>query len=175
MGWLLAQPLDPQARRAQPVRLLLGCVLGAASLLALAWPLAHRAHLTRADARFREDLMWIGEDETRALQASRQLWTKLQSHRITQGVWAAQTAGNVVPIWSVMGRRIDADALPTASPMRALRQALLVYIDDRRDALQLLSQGVMRNSGADISQGNELIHRSDESGLQVRQLIKQVE
>jgi len=47
MGWLLAQPLDPEARRAQSHRLFLGSAGGLALVLALAWSLAHRAHFTR--------------------------------------------------------------------------------------------------------------------------------
>jgi membrane associated rhomboid family serine protease len=175
MGWLLAQPLDPEARREQPARLLLAAALGVASLAALAWPLARRAPVILADVAFREDLVAIGTEETQALAATRQLWQELKSHRITDAVWADQITRTVIPTWIDMERRISADSLPATSRLSSLRQALLAYLDDRRQGLQLLSGGVRDGDASEIDRGKAMLRRSDDAARQVRDLIARLQ
>lgn len=173
MGWLLAQPLDPEARRAESHRMFLGTALGLASLLALAWPLAHRARFIQADGVFQEDLLSLGTEETQALSQTRELAGKLQSHQITQFTWAEEISKNVLPIWATMEGRIKADPLPTSSPNAALRTALLSYLDERRQALQLLVKGARFNDNLESQRGEAMMQKSDEAARQVRELIGQ--
>lgn len=173
MGWLLAQPLDPEVRRAESHRLFLGTALGLVSLLVLAWPLARRAHFTRADAVFEEDLLTIGPDETQAVSQMRQLGQKLQSHQITQFTWADETSKTVIPLWVTMEDRMKADPLPASSPNAALKTALLNYLDERRQGLQLLAKGEHYNDNSEMQRGAALMRQSDDAAHQVRALIEQ--
>jgi membrane associated rhomboid family serine protease len=173
MGWLLAQPLDPEARRAQSHRLYLGTALGLASLLALAWPLARRAHFTQADAVFEEDLLSIGPEETQAVSQMQKLAQKLQSHQITQFTWADETSKTVIPLWVTMEGQIKAHLLPASSPNAALRTALLTYLDERRQGLQWLAKGEHFNDNSEMQRGAALMRQSDAAARQVRALIEQ--
>lgn len=175
MGWLLAQPLDPEARRAQSHRLFLGTALGLASLLALAWPLARRAHFTQADAVFEEDLLSIGPEETQAVSQMRKLADKLQGHQITQFTWAEETSKTVIPLWVTMEGRIKADPLPASSPNAALRTALLTYLDERRQGLQLLAKGMRYNDKWESQRGEAMMRQSDAAARQVRALIERTQ
>lgn len=175
MGWLLAQPLDPAARQEQPRRLAVAAALGAATLLALVWALSRRPHPTQAEVAFRLDVQSIGADETRAQSRVRALEQNLQQHKITQVQWGEQVAATVVPIWAGMEKRVSDDTLPPDSSLGPLRQALLDYIDARRQALELFSSAGIRNDAADMQKGQQMMSRSNDAAARVKRLIAAIQ
>lgn len=98
---------------------------------------------------------------------------KLQSHQITQFTWADETSKTVIPLWATMEGRMKADPLPTSSPNAALRTALLSYLDERRQGLQLLAKGERYNDNSEMQRGAALMRQSDDAARQVRALIEQ--
>lgn len=171
MGWLLAQPLDPAARREQPQRLALAAALGALTLLALIWPLSRRPHLSQAEIAFRVDVQSIGADETRAQDRVRGLEQTLKQHKITDAQWGAEIASSVVPIWAGMETRVGNDTLPANSSLNPLRQALLDYIGQRRQALELFSKAAIGNDASDLHMGQEMMARSNEAASRASRLL----
>lgn len=175
MGWLLAQPLDPVARREQPRRLAVATALGAATLLALVWALSRRPHLSQAEIAFRVDVQSISADETRAQDRARELEQTLRQRKITDAQWGAQIAGTVVPIWAAMEDRIRNDPLPANSSLTTLRQALLDYIDQRRQALELFSKAAILDNAWDLQMGQEMMARSNDAAKRASRLITAIE
>jgi rhomboid protease GluP len=171
MGWVLAQPLDPEAREAQPVRLAVATALGAVILAAAIWPLARRPHPTRAEVNFRVDIFSIGTDEAAAQSRARELDQSRQRQEITQVQWGRQIASTLIPTWVAMESRINNDALPPNSGLLPVRQALLAYLDERRQALALLSQAGIRDNAWDFHQGGEMMSRSNEAAGRAGRLI----
>ena len=56
MGWMLARPLDPAARKDEDSRWPLSAALGLVALLALGWPLAQRPHPSAVDVAIQEPI-----------------------------------------------------------------------------------------------------------------------
>lgn len=174
MGWLLAQPLNPEARREQPQRLALGGALGALALIALASPLARRPHLSRAEVTFRIDILWFGTQEAQAIERTRQLADQYQRHQITDRAWSKELAATVIPTWKAMEARMSGDPLPSGSSLNPLRQALLSYVGDRRQALELLSKASSTNNTWNIRRGQKLMAQSNDEAARIRKLLAEV-
>jgi len=126
-----------------------------------------------ADGVFQEDLLSLDTEETQALSQARELAGKLQNHQITQFTWAEEISKNVIPLWTTMESRIKADPLPTSSPNAALRTALLGYLDERRQALQLFVKGARFNDNSESQRGEAMMKESNDAARQVRELIGQ--
>jgi rhomboid protease GluP len=171
MGWFLAQPLDSEARQSQPVRLAAATALGALTLFALIWPLSRRPHLTLAEVAFRLDIYWLGEQEASAQSRALELDHSMQQHEITSAKYGEQIADTLVPTWIAMEKRLDNDALPPNSSLAPLRQALLTYVDDRRQGLELFSKASIRNDPSTLRQAKEMLSRSDAAAKSVSRLI----
>ncbi|HEV2441355.1 MAG TPA: rhomboid family intramembrane serine protease [Steroidobacteraceae bacterium] len=174
MGWLLAQPLDSEARREQPQRLARGIALGAVALIALAWPLARRPHLSAAEVAFRVDILWFGTQETEAVDRTRELASRYKQHQITDHAWGNELATTVIPTWQAMEARLNVDTLPSSSSLNPLRQALLTYVDSRRQALEFFSKAALTNNAWDNQRGQKFMAQSNDQAAQVRQLLAEV-
>lgn len=175
MGWLLAQPIDPAARQEQPRRLALAVALGAATLLLVTWPLARRSRMTPAEAAFRLDVLSIGADESRATSRARELVQDVKQHKITDAQWGEQIAGSVIPIWAAMEDRVKRDTLPAESSLNPLRQALLDYLDQRRQAVGLLSKAATDNDASELRRGQEMMSRSNEAAKRAGRMIAAIQ
>lgn len=174
LGWLLAQPLNPEARREQPQRLALGGALGALILLLAAWPLARRPHLTAAEVAFRVDVLWLGTQESQVVDRTRRLADQYQKHQITGPAWGSEIAATVVPTWGAMEARISGDKLPSSSSLGPLHEALLTYVGDRRQAIELISKASLENDPWKNRRGQQLMARSNDDAARVRQLLAEM-
>ena len=85
--------------------------------------------------------------------------------------WGQQIASTLIPTWVAMESRINNDALPPNSSLLPVRQALLSYLDERRQALTLLSQAGIRDNAWDFHQGGEMMSRSNEAAARAGRLI----
>ena len=56
---------------------------------------------------------------------------------------------------------------------RAVRTALLGYLDERRQALQLLVKGARFNDNSESQRGEAMMKESNDAARQVRELIGQ--
>jgi rhomboid protease GluP len=171
MGWLLAQPLDSEARQTQPVRLAVAVALGALTLFAMIWPLSRRPHLSRAEVTFRVDIFWVGAQESGVQARARELDQSWKRHGITPVQYGEQIASTLIPIWAAMEARVNSDTLPADSSLQPLRQALLTYLDERRRALELLSKAEIHDDASDLQQGQQMMSRNSEAATRVSRLI----
>lgn len=174
MGWLLAQPLNAQVRQEQSYSVPLGALLGSLTLIAFAWILALRPHPSPAEAAFRIDLLWLGAQDTQAVDQSHQLAKQYQGHAITFRALANEMSADVLPMWEAMETRINGDTLPSSSSLNPLRQAVLTYVDDRRQACELL---IRAKSADDISAArmeNKMMAESNVAATQVHYLLAQL-
>ena len=95
MGWLLARPLDPEARREEAPGLSVGLVVGIAVLFIISWPLTHPSPDTLVKRQFLVALTPYVNLESQALSRAAELSDLRSKNKISDHDWARRQLGEV--------------------------------------------------------------------------------
>lgn len=174
MGWVLARPVDIEARQDTLPRLAIGTLLGAVLLIALSWPLFHPNPTVAAERKFRQQFQLFAEEEGKALTAQHALDQLESSNKITHREWGRRVATDVIPKWQAAEDRISATQLPADSRLAPLRAALLEYLDQKRFALDLLSDAARYNDPEKLEWGTQVSNKNNARAEEIKALIRQV-
>lgn len=174
MGWVLARPLTAEARQEPGRRLAGSLVAGTAVLLGLSWTLIHPSTTVAAERKFRYQFLLYADDEQKAIASQNALEQLRASHRITPHEWGRRITSEVLPVWQAAEDRLSASSLPAASRLAPLRSTMLDYLDQKREALQLLGQGARYNDAEELERGTELLKQNNAQSLRIQVLIRQL-
>ena len=174
MGWMLARPVDVEARHDPLPQLAISTFLGAVLLLGMSWPLLRPNPSVAAEREFRHEFQLFAEDEEKALIAQRALDELDASNKITHREWGRRVAADIIPKWQSAEDRISATQLPADSRLAPLREALLEYLDQKRLALDLLSDAARDDDPEKLEWGRQVSNRNSARSDQIKALIRQV-
>lgn len=174
MGWMLARPVDLEARQDPLPRLALGTLLGAVVLVALCWPLFHPNPTVAAERKFRQQFQLFAKAEGEALTAQHALDQLQSSNKITHRELGRRLQAEVIPKWQAAEDQIAATQLPADSRLVPLRAALLEYLDQKRFALDLLSDAARYNDPEKLEWGTQVSNKNNAKAEEIKALIQQV-
>lgn len=174
MGWMLSRPIDAEARHDPLPQFAIRTLLGAVLLLGISWPLLRPGPTVAAEREFRDKFELFAEDEAKALIAQVELDKLEASNKITQREWGRRVAADIIPQWQSAEDRISATHLPADSRLAPLRGALLEYLDQKRLALDLLSDAARYNDPEKLEWGRQVSSRNNARATQIKALIRQV-
>jgi rhomboid protease GluP len=175
MGWLLARPVKFEARQSPMPRLALAMLAGIVVLGVLAWPLVHTSPTVAAERSFRHQFQLSADDEEQANAALLALNGLLSSHKITQTEWGSRIATQIVPRWQAAEDRLSQVALPPGARLAPLHDLSVAYFDQKRMALQLLSEAARDNDGQKVMQATRLSAQSKAKLAQIQTLWRQAD
>jgi rhomboid protease GluP len=136
MGLLLARPLNAEHRIKPNVpRLLLAAASGVVVLAAMLWPLANPTSQRQAMARFEGSLITFDAREKAAMDATQALYEKTHNGAISAQAFADGLEKDVAPQWDAMYADVVAVKLAPDNRDYTFQQAVLHYIDARRQAI----------------------------------------
>jgi rhomboid protease GluP len=160
MGWLLARPLSVEGRAEASFRLVVAVSGSAIALAAVSLPLVLPGTLRSAEWHFRHQLQLYAWDEQRA-QAAQRILDQLQIERlITRVEWGERLAREVLPEWEAAENRFRSVHLPTQSQSAQLETQIVTYLQTRRQALTLLSEGARNNDPDKLTLARTLLDKS---------------
>ena len=160
MGWLLARPLTFEGRSSY-MRQLSGAALGGAVALgALSWPLIHPSAVDAAEWHFRDELQLYSWDEKRAQAEQSAVDREQLEGNITSEQWGELIARDVLPRWEKAEGRFSSVHLPPESKLAPLQTQIVSYLEEKRAALRVLSEGARRNDAQKLQQGKVLFAKN---------------
>ena len=174
MGWMLARPVDLEARQDPLPRLALSTLLGAVVLITLSWPLFHPNPTVAAERKFRQQFQLFAKAEREALTAQHALDQLESSNKITHREWGRRLPAEVIPKWEAAEDQIAASQLPADSRLAGLRAALLEYLDQKRLALNLLSDAASNNDPEKLEWGTQVSNKNNVKAEEIKALIRKV-
>lgn len=174
MGWLLARPVNVEARQDPLPRLAIGTLLGAAIVVALSWPQFHPSPMVAAERTFRHQFQLFAEDESNAVDAQNALGQLQSSHQITPREWGRRITTEIIPKWQVAEDRISPVELPADSRLFPLRAAMVDYLDKKRLSLQLLSDAARYDDAEKLREGTQAFNQSEAKATEIQALIRKV-
>jgi len=166
--------VDVEARHDPLPQLAISTFLGAVLLLGMSWPLLRPNPSVAAEREFRHEFQLFAEDEEKALIAQRALDELDASNKITHREWGRRVAADIIPKWQSAEDRISATQLPADSRLAPLREALLEYLDQKRLALDLLSDAARDDDPEKLEWGRQVSNRNSARSDQIKALIRQV-
>lgn len=172
-GFLLARPLDAAQRARAGIARMLPPVLACLLLLGLlSYPLWHPSLATVQARRFRVVLRELPQREQLA-SADAVAWLgKAKAKSISDAQLADAMEQKVVPQWDSLYRSVQEATLDAGAADYPLRQTLLRYLADRRQASLLIAQGVRRRDTRLIAQSNQLTLQAQREIATIQQLSK---
>ena len=96
------------------------------------------------------------------------------SKTMTHREWGRRVATEIIPQWRAAEDPISSVKLPAESRLFPLRTALLEYLDQKRQALELLSNAARYNNSAELQRGTEVANDNRVKAQEVKALIQQV-
>jgi TPR repeat protein len=169
MGWMLARPLDLEAREQAESRFTLAAALGLVALLAFGWPLAHRPQLRAADATFEENgrgkipfrpglyrrvVLDSGETVSAAMQAVHAAADTTSSEATIAVVQEMVDAGNAEAAFR-LGRYYH---LESAEPDYALALKYYQIASDKNHAWATNNLGLLYRYGLGVPRNEDKAH-----------------
>jgi len=174
IGWVLARPLEVEARHDPLPQLAISTLLGAVLLLGMSWPLLRPGPAAAAEREFRHQFELFAEEESKALVAQQALNNLEASNKITHREWGRRIAVDIIPLWQSAEDRISTSRLPADSRLAPLREALLEYLDQKRLALDLLSDAARHNDPDKLERGRQVSNMNDAKAEQIKALIGRI-
>jgi rhomboid protease GluP len=171
VGWLLARPLESEARHEDWSGLLTGVCLSAAALLALSWPLAHPSPEQLVRRQLRKSLMPFAADEAKAMTLTAKLDKLRRNGTITDEQWAERVLNEVVPLWQAADDDVFALDVPAQSEAARLKGALLGYLDSRRLGVELNAEATKDHDPGKAEWAQNVIRSSDVKAQGVAKLM----
>jgi rhomboid protease GluP len=155
MAFLLARPLDPEARATRDVRRLCIVVAGAAAVLMLsALPIKNTFETYRKDSQYRADLEWFDKEQDRLFAAAEQ-WAQLaDSQSLSSGDLADRLERDVVSHWQAIQDRLSKTPLDEGSSLRRHQVLVLEYVASHHDGYRLLAEGTRADDATKLEQAD---------------------
>jgi rhomboid protease GluP len=172
MGWLVARPLDPEARHEEVPGLAAGFLIGMVALFALSWPLTHPSPETLAKRQFRLALTPFVTLESQALSRAAQLLDLRSKKEISEHDWARRQLREVLPLWE---RADDAVyGLDTAhnAGLEQTKAALLNYLNSRKLGVQLQAEATQADDSVKAEWAANVLNSSDAKAKVAYELLK---
>ncbi len=146
MGWLLARPLNKEARAQSGWPKLAAMVTAAAiGLSLLTLPIERTGEAFRREEQFFEDFRWLSEEETRLNTASEE-WRQLAATGMHSADYlAGKMEEDIVHPWQVIYDRLAANVVPENSRLRSQQDLVIQSVRERRDGYQLFVEGIRAN------------------------------
>jgi TPR repeat protein len=165
MGWMLAMPLDPEAREREASRWALSAAFGMAVLMALGWPLASRPHMSAAEvlaqATSRHSIAFYPGNEPVALNSGE---TVSAAMRAVYGAPDAAALNGAISAVRKMAESGDAEAafrlgryyhLETAEPNYALALKYYEIAANEDHAWATNNLGLMYRDGTGVARDDQ--------------------
>jgi hypothetical protein len=127
-----------------------------------------------AERKFRQQFQLFAEEERKALAAQHALDQLEASSKITHHEWGRRVAADIIPEWQAAEDQISATQLPPDSRLAPLRADLLEYLDQKRFALDLLSDAARYNDPQKLEWGMEVSNKNNARAEHIEALIRQV-
>ena len=160
IGWLLARPLNVEGRSSYARQLAVAVLGGAVTLGALSWPLIHPSAVNAAEWHFRDELQLYSWDEKRAQTEQRAVDKEQLEGNITREQWGELIAKDVLPRWEQAEGRFSSVHLPPESALAPLQAQIVSYLNEKRAALTVLSEGARHNDPEKLRQGKVLVAKN---------------
>ncbi len=93
---------------------------------------------------------------------------------ITHHEWGRRLVADIVPKWQAAEDRLSAAELPADSRLVPLRTALLEYLDEKRFALDLLSDAARNDDSEKLEWGRQVSAKNKARAERIKALIRQV-
>jgi rhomboid protease GluP len=171
LGYLLARPLDPERRAAGSAVRFGRAVAAGAALLAVLWvPLLRPSQATRAENRFRLDMVRFAQDDVKTATAFREAIQQTQARTLDGPQFADKIEGVLIPTWEDLGKDMEGVHLDPGSPMAGLQKACVHYISLTEEALHLYAAGARSNDTSLIQQANQKIQERQKVAQEIRDL-----
>jgi rhomboid protease GluP len=174
MGWVLARPVGIEARQNPLPRLVGGTLLGIGLLAVLSWSLFHPSPTVAAERNFRHQFQLFADQEEKAIAAQHALDQLESSKSVTHREWGRRVAAEIIPEWQAAEDQISLVKLPAESRLFPLRVALLEYLDQKRQALELLSNAARYNNSEELQRGTEVANSNNAKAQEIKALIQRV-
>lgn len=171
MGWLLARPLNREAR-AKPgwLRLTATVTAAAIALTLLSMPIQRTGDTYRREEQFLEDFRWLSEEETR-LNAASEEWRQLAaSGTHSWGYLADKMEEDIVHPWQGIYERLSASVVPENSRLRRHQDLVIQSVQERRDGYQLFVEGIRTNDEDKMKEAQIHFAASNETIKRLQQL-----
>jgi rhomboid protease GluP len=140
-GLALASPVDP-ARRAQRQTLRV-LAIAIAAFATLAFLFVFATQRLTPESQLRMSLAWLSHYEADAVDRYERIMRALPDD---SGEMLRQIESDVLPFWNEAARRLDLSSGSEDSEVREFQEALQEYIEQRRDAIATLAEGLRESS-----------------------------
>ncbi|HEV7814852.1 MAG TPA: rhomboid family intramembrane serine protease, partial [Janthinobacterium sp.] len=155
-GFLLARPLDMGARSvAGAGRLALSCLACLLVLGALSYPMSHPDADFVQEQRFRDALQTFSQQEKQTIGETQRLIGQVRANAISESALADGMEKQITPAWEHLRQAVAAPKLSRQSAKYPLQQALLRYLDQRRQASALIAAGIRNRDSKLIAESND--------------------
>ena len=172
MGWLLARPLDARLRQEAGLRrLALALVVAPLVLVLFTLPVQNTGEEYRLQQQFLSDIKWFGEEEKRLVQRAEEWRLAARSERYSRAELSAQLEQELVKPWQAIHDRLVASPpLAEDSQFHAHQVLILESVTLRRDAFQLLAQGIRTDHEPSLAQAKALFEASNKTIEKLQEL-----
>jgi rhomboid protease GluP len=160
LGWLLALPLDRQARERAGARMALATAAVLALLAGLGGWLIAQPRSSAPERAFRREFLRFERDEGVLEKERFELSVFAQQQKLSDAAVGERVAQTLVPRWQAELDRMDAAQLPPDSRFQPLRAAVLQYIEGQRLALEVIAQGLQGDRKDKVEWGISLLQKA---------------
>lgn len=167
MCWLLARPLEGQARSESGPRFALGLLGAAAVLAALMWPLVHPSPERMFTREFGRYII----AERAILADQNQLAALINSHAISDQEYGHRVAATLVPRWQAQENLFVATPLPPESRFTELRSKLIDYAGGEHQGLGLLAEAAQTGDTDKLAGAKSALELARTRQLEISALV----
>ncbi len=171
MGWLLARPLDAEARSTSGLRRLgIAMLAMPVALVLIALPIRNTGETYRKDQQYVADLKWLEEQE-KSLSAMAEQWQQLARSGLRSPAYLSERLErDVVAPWQAIHARLAKNPLDEGSRLRAHQALVLESVTNRRDGFRLLAEGVRTDDPKKFEQAKVRFAANHEAIEKLKQL-----
>jgi rhomboid protease GluP len=172
IGFVLARPLNVEARADELPRFGLTAAAALAFLMVVSSPLWHPDTLRAAERGFLRNYYELRDLDRKADAAHSSLANQLNAKRITQAQWVEQMNKQVFPLWDAMHSLAHSSSLPSQSRYAAVQAKLVEAIDEQKSGQELYVRAVANQDGDARARALQLIGQSAASAEQAGRLLR---
>jgi len=160
MGWLLARPLDAEARSTSGFRrLAIALAAATVALVLAALPIKNTGETYRKDQQYLVDVKWLDEEEKR-LAAKIEQWQQLGRSGSPPAELAERLERDIIAPFQAIHDRLTKNPLDENSRLRAHQALVLESITNRLDAFRLLAESIRTDDPRKLEQAKARVAAS---------------
>jgi len=161
MGWLLARPLESEAREQEWPGVSVALSAAIAALIALSWPLTHPSPEKLAARQFRHDLRPFVDAESRAMKLTTQLDQQRSHGTISDEQWGRRILADVLPLWQEALDDVVTVQVSSQPSIAAVKHALLSHVQSRQLGVELSGEAARDRDKAKTDRARRVLQSSD--------------